>query len=304
LARVAGVCLAGAVAAGVVCVDGAAAQPPSFPTAFDREALLAWLQRETDIAPDRVVAVTPQVVTAVVSSFPAVGGQGPRVVIRAEALNGETHARTGALSWHVSMSADCAAHRVRMGETTGYSARNLLGERRILRPAETDWRVPEAGTALDNAWKVACDAGFTGPFQDPSARNAHAGAPATQVQAPPAAATPPAPAPKPLGRTFTRGSAAVPPAAPAPAPPARPQPAPRGGPAVQIGSFPDNASATAALAALGDGRVHGLEVAVVGGRTWYRAIVSGFASTSEAAKYCAQRQAAGGTCFVRGAPRG
>ena len=45
-------------------------------------------------------------------------------------------------------------------------------------------------------------------------------------------------------------------------------------------------------------------VAVVGGRTWYRAIVSGFATTSEAAKYCAQRQAAGGVCFIRGAPRG
>lgn len=76
-----------------------------------------------------------------------------------------------------------------------------------------------------------------------------------------------------------------------------------GGLAVQIGSFPDKASATAALVALGDGRSHALEQAVVNGRTWYRAVVSGFANAGEANDYCARRRAAGGGCLVRGAPR-
>lgn len=270
--------------------------PPSFPSAFEREALLAWLGRETDITPERVVAVTPQAVTAVVSNFPAAANQGPRLVIRAEALSPETHARTGALSWHVSMTADCAGHRVRMGETTGYPERNLLGGRRVLRPAESDWRVPDAGTALDNAWRMACDARFLGPFQDPATSISQVDAPASEAAAPLAATSPPAAA-EPVK---------APPRSHRPPPALTPAPiAPHvGGLAVQIGSFPDKASANAALVALGNGRSHALEQAVVNGRTWYRAVVSGFANASEANDYCARRRAAGGGCLVRGAPRG
>src|SRR5690349_17960345 len=121
----AGTVLAVIGVAGLAGAQALAQEPPSFPKALDRENLLTWLQRETDITPDRVVAVTPQAITSVVSTFPAGGGQGPRVVIRAEALNAETYARTGALSWHVSLNADCAGHRVRLGETTGYPSRNL-----------------------------------------------------------------------------------------------------------------------------------------------------------------------------------
>jgi cell division protein FtsN len=69
---------------------------------------------------------------------------------------------------------------------------------------------------------------------------------------------------------------------------------------VQIGAFPDQASATAALARLGDGQTHATESAVVGGRTWYRAVVGGFASAEAANRYCAARKAKGGVCFVRG----
>lgn len=267
-------------------------QTPTFPPTFEREPFIAWLTRDTDIVPDRVVAVTPQAVTAVVSSFPSVGGQGPRVVIRAEALSGETHARTGALSWHVSVSADCANHRVRLGETTGYPERNLLGGRRVLRPAESDWRAPEPGTALDNAWRVACDPDFVGPFQDPSTRLARNDASPLSAPTEPA----PRPAAKPVRPATT-------PAAPPAAATQPPSATVARGVAVQVGSFPDRSAALAALAALGDGRTHALESAVVGGRTWFRAVVSGFASASEAAQYCAQRQAAGAPCLVRAAPR-
>jgi DNA polymerase-3 subunit beta len=38
---------------------------------------------------------------------------------------------------------------VKLGDTTGYPERNLLGERKVLRPAEADWRSPEAGTASE-----------------------------------------------------------------------------------------------------------------------------------------------------------
>jgi hypothetical protein len=289
--------LAGVAAMGLAAGAAAAQEGPTFPRSLEREPLLAWLQRETDIMPDRVVAVTPQAVTAVVSTFPAGGGQGPRVVIRAEALSGETYARTGALSWHVSLSADCPGHRVRMGDTTGYPGRNLLGERRILRPAEPDWRTPEPGTALDNAWRAACDSTFVGPFHA-------AGVKLVQADT--------TPAPKPVAAAPARVAPTAvsdppPPAAPVPpAPPARriaaapaAALASSGRASVQIGSFADKAGAAAALARLGDGRAHGLEPAVVAGRTWYRAVVSGFASSDEAVLYCASRRAAGGVCFVR-----
>ena len=280
------------LAAGVIGLAGAPARaqnPPSFPRSLEREALLAWLQRETDITPERVVAVTPQAVTAVVSTFPAGGGQGPRVVIRAEALNGETHARTGALSWHVSLSADCQNRRVRLGDTTGYPERNLLGERRVLREAETEWRSPEPGTALDNAWRAACDPTFAGPFQSASLKVAR-----TDAAAPP---PPPAAAMPAVAEPASKAGLAL-----RPAPVARM--AASGGPvSVQVGAFADQVSANAALARLAGGRPHRVERAVVGDRAWYRAVVGGFESAEAANRFCAARQAQGGACLVRGKTR-
>ncbi|MDZ4372628.1 MAG: hypothetical protein U1C74_14555, partial [Phenylobacterium sp.] len=208
--------LAGLAAIVAVAGAGAAAgqDAPVFPVSLERESLLLWLQRETDIMPDRVLAVTPQAITSVVSTFPSGGGNGPRVVIRAEALSAETQMRTGALSWHVSMQADCQGRRIRLGETTGYPRRNLLGERMLLRAAEADWRAADRGTALDSAWRAACEPGFKGPFQ------------AGPVQvAKPDAGPPVAPAP-------------APPSSPAPAPiPSAPAtPAPAGAYLVQVGA--------------------------------------------------------------------
>ncbi len=305
----AGLWLAVVGAVGLAGAPAFAQDGPSFPRALDHDTLLAWLQRETDITPERVVAVTPQAITAVVSTFPAAPGQGPRVVIRAEALNGETYARTGALSWHVSLNADCVGHRVKLGDTTGYPQRNLLGERRVLRAAETEWRTPDAGTALDNAWRAACDGKFKGPFQasDVKVVQADGTPPSPSAAVAPAAAAPPPAAPAPPPK-MTKPSP-PPKAAPSlkPAPPLKPAPMAAtqiaGGVSVQIGSFPDQASANAALAKLDDGQPHATEQAVVAGRTWYRAVVSGFPSSEAASRYCAARQAKGGVCLVRARSR-
>ncbi|WP_293365440.1 SPOR domain-containing protein [Phenylobacterium sp.] len=279
-----------AVAGGLLAGGVAVAQDqPAFPSSLDREPLLAWLQRETDIAPERVVAVTPQALTSVVSTFPATAVQGPRVVIRAEALSADTYARTGALSWHVSLSADCDGHRVRLGETTGYPQRNLLGERRQLRPAETEWRAPERGTALDNAWRAACDAQFKGPFGGRTLKVAME-TPATPS---PATAEPPA-----------RKAEAPPTRNPEPKIGAAPQKA--GGLVAQIGASPSDADARGLLKALGGrlgGRAAWVEKADVGGRTWYRAVVGGFADAADANGFCAGLKAAGRGCFVRVASR-
>jgi len=255
-----------------------AQNPVAFPPSLDREPLLSWLRRETDIGPDRVVAVTPQALTSIVSTFPAGPGAEPRVVIRAEALSAETYARTGALSWHVSMSADCKGRRVRLGETTGYLERNLLGERKMLRAAETEWRTPEIGTALDAAWRSTCQTDFEGPFRTPALKVAQPDGPVSAPPAPP------------------------PPATSVAKPVAKPAAKPGGGMLVQIGASTSEAEARALIAALGaslGGREAWVETAQVDGKTWRRAVVGGFADAADAARFCADLKAAGRGCFVR-----
>jgi hypothetical protein len=274
----AGVWLAGA---GLAAAQGAAAFPPS----LDREPLLAWLQRETDIAPERVVAVTPQALTSVVSTFPAGAGAGPRVVIRAEALSAETFAHTGALSWHVSMGADCQGRRVRLGETTGYQERNLLGERKVLRVAEADWRAPEPGTALEAAWRSVCQKDFKGPFQ----------AGVVRVAQPDGATIGPSKASEPV-------AAAMPPAPRATTARARP-----GGMVVQVGASTSEPEARGLLKSLGAALADHeswVETAQVDGKTWRRAVVGGFTDAADAARFCAGLKAAGRGCFVRAARPG
>ncbi|WP_296594790.1 SPOR domain-containing protein [Phenylobacterium sp.] len=295
-ALAAGVWLAGA---GVSW--GQNAPPTTYPPSMDREPLLTWLQRETDIQPDKVVAVTPQAVTSVMSTFPAAPGQSPRVVIRAEALSPETVAHTGALSWHVSMNADCESHKVRLGETTGYAERNLLGERKLLRAAENDWRTPDDGTALEAAWRAACRADFRGPFQAADAQPA-VGTP----QAPVAPVREPPP-PRPVD---AKAAAAKPvPSKPAPSPTPRATPAgpAAGALAVQVGATPSEAEASSLLASLRPklgGRRAWIETAQVGGKTWRRVLVGGFTDGGEASRFCADLKAAGRACFVRPARTG
>lgn len=282
----------GAAALWLATAAAASAQdaPPNYPPSLRREPLLLWLQRQTDIAPERVLAVTPQALTATISVFPAEGGPGPRVVIRAEALNSESYERAEALSWHMSVNTDCAARRVKLGATTGYAARNLLGEPRVLRPAETEWRTPGPGTALESVWRAGCDPAFKGPFQSASLKVAQADAPAAAAPEP-SRVEPPAAAPPP----------AVP-ATPPVSPPARPSAPPSGAAVAQVGALPSEAEAKALLARLAGQigeREHWVETATVGGRVWRRAIVGGFADAAEAARFCADIKAGGGDCFVR-----
>lgn len=259
-----------------------------FPPSLDREPLLAWLQQETDIEPGRVVAVTQQALTSIVSTFPSAPAAEPRVVIRAEALNAETHDRIGALSWHVSMSADCKGRRVRLGETTGYQQRNLLGDRKTLRAAETGWRTPEAGTALDAAWRSVCQADFRGPLQASALKVARPDAPL--------ATTPPAPV-----VATAAVSAEKPTAKPAPKPRAAAA-TPGGATVVQVGASTSETEARALITALGarlGGRRAWVETAQVAGKTWRRALVGGFANAADASRFCAELKAAGRACFVR-----
>jgi hypothetical protein len=70
---------------------------------------------------------------------------------------------------------------------------------------------------------------------------------------------------------------------------------------VQISATPTEGAALADLKALAGrlaGRATRVERADVGGKTYYRALVTGF-SASEAHAFCASLKAAGRACFVR-----
>lgn len=273
-----------------------AAAATTFPASLEREPLLLWLQRETDILPNQVVAVTPQALTAVMSSVSAGDDQAPRLVIRSEALTSEVVARAGAMSWQMTLSADCQGRRVKLGETIGYPQRNLLGGRRSLRPADADWRAPGPGTALEHAWRAACEPGFGGPFRAPAVTLAEvdgaAAPPAASVAAPLQAS---APAPAAIA------------AAPAPVTPRAPSvmPSRKTGLAAQVGAGASEADARALLRALAApiaDRPTWVETAEVGGRVWRRAMVGGFADASEAARFCVGLRSSGRACFVRVGP--
>jgi len=216
------------------------------------------------------------------------------MVLRAEALSAEIRSGTGALSWHVSLTADCKGRRIRLGETRGYSERNLLGTRNVLRPAETTWRTPEPGTAAEHSWRAACEPGFQGPFKSAAVRLAQADQPT-----PTSSLTTDRPA------ALAEPAAVVADSTPDPnrAAPRASRPVARAsGLVVQLGALASEASAKQLLSSLGGrlgGRSTWVAKADVSGRIWYRAMAGGFVDAGEAARFCAGLKTAGLSCFVR-----
>jgi cell division septation protein DedD len=103
------------------------------------------------------------------------------------------------------------------------------------------------------------------------------------------------PAPKPAAQAPAAVGSISPTSAAAPAPR-------RAGVVVQVAAVASEAEAKGLLAALaaslGDHETW-VETAVVGGRTWRRAVVGGVADRGEAERLCGKLKAAGRTCFVR-----
>lgn len=296
LAVVSGLAL---LAAGGARAQGQASA--TFPLGMDRQDLVGWLRRETDITPAQVVAVSPSAVTAVLGAIETTSPRGLRMALRAEAIDAQVSDREGALSWHMVVEADCEGHRLRQGETTGYAGRNLLGDGRKIRPASDIWSQPPAGSQLENVWRAACEPDFQRPLSVPRT------AALTR-------AAPPAPLPlRPMLIQDIRTHAAAPVAKverlPEPvramAVVSNPE-APRSVVTVQLGAMATSAAAEAMLASLRTGNLgamHGLSTHVapasVGGRTVYRALVTGFTRTIDAQQFCTGLRTGGAACFLR-----
>lgn len=270
------------IAAVATLLAGPALAAPDYPAALDRDSLSAWLVRSTDIAPDQVVAVTASAAAAVVARSQRPDGR-PEVLLRAVSLSPEATTRGGVLAWQVRLGVDCRSGEVRAGATTGYSSRRAEGEAIELAPAEAAWRRPQPATTLHNAWRAVCDASFQRPLGGPR----------------PQLASAPSPAPEPAASHARNAAAKAPEAADRPAKPGRRW-------VVQVVSSPDQSDARQTLASL-RGRygeaLQALETRVepaqVRGRTVYRGVVAGFASSSAASEFCAVLKGDGRECLAR-----
>jgi cell division septation protein DedD len=317
--------LAGAILA-ALCAPARAETPATFPTTVDRAGLMAWLKQATDIAPGQVLAVSPSAVTAVLGTIETTAPDGVRMALRAEAIDPTVSDREGALSWHMLVEVDCPGHKVRQGPTTGYAGRNLLGEGRQIRPGSEAWVAPPPGSQLENVWRAACEAGFQRPLAPPRSFSIAQAAMPAAARTPAAATTPPL-ALRPMLATGVHSSAPVAVTAPKAAPPTQPPltaPRPNAAPtframsavtetpgahsvlAVQLGAMATRAAAEALLTELKARSLvamHGLSTGVtpatVGGRTLYRALVTGFSRDTDANRFCAGLKASGIACFVR-----
>ena len=258
----------------------------SYPAALDAASLSAWLAKATDIAPGRVVAVSPSAATAVIASTPARGG-GVQLLLRAEALTPEAAARTGLLAWEMRLEVDCRGGQVRAGATAGFLSRRAEGEPISVAPAQADWRRPLPGTALEAAWRAVCDPRFRPPLAATGTRIASSAAGAAAVASPslPGAAG---------GRT---ASAQIAP---------EPRPHRQGRRAAQVVSSPDEAETRRSLGALRSrfaGQLAGLdtriEPAQVRGRTVFRGLVAGFATHDDAEAFCQSLKSHGQDCLAR-----
>jgi hypothetical protein len=281
---------AAAAACSLGLADAAAAQtdanaPPVYPGSLSIGDLTAWLKQETDIAPTSVVAVTPTAITAILGSISSSEGPSRRqVILRSEALTAKIFEKDKALSWTSVVAVDCDTRLYRRGRTMAYGARNLMGDARQTVAPDTAWVAPPANGAIYNATLRVCDNKVVNPLLPQTV------AAATPSPAPPQAG--PAPNPVPGG---------------AAAKPARATAAMGGRGAAQVSASATEAEAKRSLAAaqtligeLPNGVSGRVTKAVVGRKTYYRALFSGFGSAADAAGFCKALTAKGRPCFVRG----
>jgi hypothetical protein len=275
--------------AAVLAFPAAAASADDYPRQLDPGSIEAWL-RDLGIPAEQVVAVTRLAAVAIVSDKPARGARG-EVTLRAEAISPEARARTGFLSWETKLSVDCAQRQVRLGPTTAYAGRIPDEDGMPLGAADTAWRPPAEGTAIESAWRAVCDSTFQPPLVAASARAA-TGPPAPGPRAP-------APAPRKTEPAPVRQAAS-------PAPPPPRAAAVDASVAAQVISSTLAQDSRRGLEALRRrfpdafaGRSARIEPAQVRGRTVYRGLVAGFGSRRDAAAFCRLLKQNGQDCLVR-----
>lgn len=272
------VVLLGLAMASVLAPDAACAQSAT------RGELVARMVRWTGVAPKAIVAVTPDIVVALIRRGEAdgVGGLVQGVELEGEIVDESREPTRTWRSMRTLLDANCAARSVRINQMEVFPEHNRKGAASTARTPQ-GWIQPSPEAYLANVMAAVCD---------------HAAPAAERIAAvkPPA---PPPPAPSPPAGAVTPANfvrAAV------PAVPSQPA---GGALIVQIAALSTPQDAQAALKALTGrapltpGLEARIETALVHGRRFHRVQVAGFASSEDAKRFCAVLRAGGGSCFVR-----
>lgn len=280
VARSHAVCLAACSLAALPLAVQAQAEA-RFPAAGDARSILQWLTANTSMNPAKVILAGPGSVVAVTRADPP--GAIRTALLRAEVIDPNLAVAGGYLSWAGEIEIDCQAPRYRYMELLRFPERDLLD---IPKGAPSgEWSRPAPSSDEGRIVSALCDDRFRGPYGFPVAAG-KAGPAVTPSDLPPQ--TPPAPTPEAAPSPMPRRSAVA-----------------DGDFTVQVASVSDREQALRLLRNLLEGplRARGLTSSVrqtaVDGRVFYRALLSGFASRTDAAAVCADLKGQGVDCFVR-----
>lgn len=283
----------------------AQAQPlgVTYPRSRSLADVAAWLASDTPLQAAQVVDVGPSAVTAITSSAPTGEPRGFLANIAAEAVDPSIGKQEEIVSWTIPVEVDCEKRLVRLGDMTGYPARDLKSAPRVVRAADSVWVTPSANAPLGAVMRALCDRDFKRPF----ASGTKVASKPPEPAKPPKPARAPKPGPPPV--VLTEAPPTVPtPLTTAAAKTAKAPPLAHGASpfAVQVGASPSQDDAKGILAKLQKkfpdalaGFKTDVQTAQVDGKTVYRAVVSGFGGAADANALCEQLKAGGQACFVR-----
>ena len=295
---------------------GGAAEPAQKP-------LIDGFVAHSGLPRSAVVSVKPEIVVAIHDRDalkPADGAQ--KVRLQGEAADEEMAERLGYRSMRSSVEINCETRRDRVVEMEVFPQHDLKGPGQK-RPVPGGWVQPSEDAYLADVIRTVCRA------PRPAAAEVVAQVATETPQLRPALDTATKPSPRPAASAPARAAKAVPPPLilarsepPGPAParsdppaprlmavvapaPASPSPARTPTPTLQaqVGALSSEAAARRALDKLSPTLPRGLstrvETATVGGRTYYRAMITGFAALSQAQAFCVEQRSRAAPCMVR-----
>jgi len=251
--------------------------------------LARWLSENTDIPAAQVVIAGPEHIYSLEPLGPRTATGEVIALVRTEPLAADWGATHSFQSWEAHLLFDCGKGRFRQIRVATYPERNRRGPPTV-EDVREGWTLPKPDQPVMQLLSAACDSAFAWPLR-PSLVSSAATLPAAAPVAPPTAG-PAAEAPPVIEAVV-----------PGPAKRATPAPAQI---SVQIARGPSEAGAQQALArarkdlgAAGEALNGRTEMAQLGSRRRYTAILEGFSSTAAAVQACKQLNSQGQDCFVR-----
>ena len=249
----------------------------TYPAAPTAAAISEWLRNNTNISPAAAIAVGSDMVVSIArfGSFDQATGTIKDVTLRGEAISPKFSDLIRGRSTMVAMDVDCDKSMILIHQTDVYPQSNLVGTARVL-PGSKQWMKPVGTAYLADTITAVCKA--RGPATARVAEQAPEPAPPS--------APPPPPRQQPAAPAYSTESAS--------------------GVEVQIVAAGSAEAAEAALNAVRGAlpsqtgayrsRIQAIEV---GGRTFYRALFTGFDNRNAAMSLCNTLKATGRSCLVR-----